>query len=180
MRQAPQWHNPTTNRHCQGTNPPSRRPQLVLRGPSEGEEATKKLLAIGSEPRKLPSPPRHEEKLACGHAGAARARNASSQTRSSRPALNTPTGLTFQEIWLGVVRVVAARAALAAVARAQLVACLAGTLAAQKAAACLQQASSSTALTHSTQVSADPTPQLSASAASRFLLALLASPPCPG
>ncbi len=110
----------------------------MLRGPSEGEEATKKLLAIGSVKEKLPSPPRHQEKVACGQAGAARARNADSQARSSSTALNTLTGLTLQEIWLGVVRVVAARAALAAVAHAQLVACLPGTLAAQKAAACLQ------------------------------------------
>jgi hypothetical protein len=147
MRQAPQWRNPTANRHCQGTIPPSRRPQLVLRGPSEGEEVTKKLLAIGSVKRKLPSPPRHQEKPACGQAGAARARNAGSQVRSSRPALNTPTGLTFQEIWLGVVRVVAARAALAAVARAQLGACSAGALAAQRAAACLQQPAAAPTLT---------------------------------
>ena len=147
MRQAPQWRNPTANRHCQGTIPPSRRPQLVLRGPSEGEEVTKKLLAIGSVKRKLPSPPRHQEKPACGQAGAARARNAGSQVRSRRPALNTPTGLTFQEIWLGVVRVVAARAALAAVARAQLGACSAGALAAQKAAACLQQPAAAPTLT---------------------------------
>jgi hypothetical protein len=54
----------------EGTIPPSRRPQSVLRGPSEGEEATKKLLAIGSEEDKLPSPPRHEENSACGRAGA--------------------------------------------------------------------------------------------------------------
>jgi len=147
MRQAPQWRNPTANRHCQGTIPPSRRPQLVLRGPSEGEEVTKKLLAIGSVKRKLPSPPRHQEKPACGQAGAARARNAGSQVRSRRPALNTPTGLTFQEIWLGVVRVVAARAALAAVARAQLGACSAGALAAQRAAACLQQPAAAPTLT---------------------------------
>ena len=147
MRQAPQWRNPTANRHCQGTIPPSRRPQLVLRGPSEGEEVTKKLLAIGSVKRKLPSPPRHQEKPACGQAGAARARNAGSQVRSSRPALNTPTGLTFQEIWLGVVRVVAARAALAAVARAQLGARSAGALAAQKTAACLQQPAAAPTLT---------------------------------
>ena len=39
---------PHARNACQGTYPPSRRPQLVLRGPSEGEEATKKLLAIGS------------------------------------------------------------------------------------------------------------------------------------
>ena len=40
--------NPSARNACQGTNPPSRRPQSVLRGPSRGEEATKKLLAIRS------------------------------------------------------------------------------------------------------------------------------------
>ena len=38
----------TTGNACQGTNPPSRRPQSVLRGSSRGEEASKKLLAIRS------------------------------------------------------------------------------------------------------------------------------------
>jgi len=40
--------NPSACNACQGTNPPSRRPQSVLRGSSRGEEATKKLLAIRS------------------------------------------------------------------------------------------------------------------------------------
>ena len=40
--------NSTARNACQGTYPPSRRPQSVLRGPSRGEEATKKLLAIRS------------------------------------------------------------------------------------------------------------------------------------
>jgi len=59
LHQAPLWRNPTSDRHCQGTNPPSRRPQSVRRGPSEGEEAPKKLLGMGSVNRILPSPPRH-------------------------------------------------------------------------------------------------------------------------
>jgi len=81
---APLWRNPTSDRHyCQGTNPPSRRPITVLRGSSGGEEATKKLLAIGSVKGKLPSPPRHEEKPACNK-GAARARNMRLKARSSR------------------------------------------------------------------------------------------------
>ena len=45
------------DQHCQGTSPPSRRLQTVLQGSSRGEEATKKLLAIGSALKgKLPSP----------------------------------------------------------------------------------------------------------------------------
>ena len=59
LHQAPLWRNTTSDRHCQGTNPPSRRPQSVRRGPSEGEEAPKKLLGMGSVNRILPSPPRH-------------------------------------------------------------------------------------------------------------------------
>ena len=38
----------TTGNACQGICPPSRRHLTVLQGPSRGEEATKKLLAIGS------------------------------------------------------------------------------------------------------------------------------------
>ena len=38
----------TTGNSCQGICPPSRRHLTVLQGPSRGEEATKKLLAIGS------------------------------------------------------------------------------------------------------------------------------------
>ncbi len=49
--------NSTARNVCQGTHPPSRRPQLVLRGPSRGEEATKKLLAIGSASSAKPRRP---------------------------------------------------------------------------------------------------------------------------
>ena len=69
LHRAPLWRNTTSDCYCQGTNPPSRRPQLVFRGPSEGEEASKKLFAIGSVKRKLPSSPRHEENSACERAG---------------------------------------------------------------------------------------------------------------
>ena len=53
LHRAPLWRNTTSDCHCRGTNPPSRHPQLVLRGHSEGEEATKKLFSIGSVKRKL-------------------------------------------------------------------------------------------------------------------------------
>jgi hypothetical protein len=57
---------PTTRNACQGTNPPSRRPQSVLRGSSRGEEASKKLLAIRSvHNRQTPVASRHEENPAC-------------------------------------------------------------------------------------------------------------------
>ena len=90
----------------------------MLWGPREGQGATKKLLAIGSVKVKLPSPPRHQEKPACGCAGTARARIASLKARSHRPAINTPTVLTFKSIWLGVVWDSAARAAPATADRA--------------------------------------------------------------
>jgi hypothetical protein len=160
LRRAHTAAKPHARNACQGTYPPSRRPQLVLRGPSEGEEATKKLLAIGSVKRKLPSPPRHQEKPACGRAGTARARIASSQARSSHPALNTPTGLTFISIWLGVVRGSAARAAPAAAIRAQPALCPAGALAAPKPLAGAPHARSSRFLTPSPQAQASPTPRV--------------------
>ena len=68
LHRAPLWRNTTSDCHCRGTNPPSRHPQLVLRGHSEGEEATKKLFSIGSVKRKL-----LKEKSACERAGTARA-----------------------------------------------------------------------------------------------------------
>ena len=49
--------NSTARDACQGTDPPSRRPLTLLQGPSRGEEASKKLPAIGSvlsaKPRRL-------------------------------------------------------------------------------------------------------------------------------
>ena len=74
LHRAPLWRNTTSDCHCRGTNPPSRHPQLVLRGHSEGEEATKKLFSIGSVKRKL-----LKEKSACERAGTARARVASAR-----------------------------------------------------------------------------------------------------
>ncbi len=58
MNRAPLWRSTTSDCHCQGTKPPSNRPQLLLRGPSEVERASKKLFVIGLVKRKLPSPPR--------------------------------------------------------------------------------------------------------------------------
>ena len=69
--------NACTGLHCGATPPPIatakgqpavQAPQWVLRGPNEGERAAKKLFAIGSVKRKLPSHPRHEENSACERA----------------------------------------------------------------------------------------------------------------
>ncbi len=106
LHRAPLWRNTTSDCHCRGTNPPSRHPQLVLRGHSEGEEATKKLFSIGSVKRKL-----LKEKSACERAGTARARTASSQARCYRTTLTRSTGVNLRTNDLTVGWVCAARAA---------------------------------------------------------------------
>ena len=80
-------------------------PQWVLRGPNEGERATKKLFAVGTVKRKLPSPPRHEENSACERAGV------SARAHRKRSALTRSTGLTSRANGLRAARVCAARAA---------------------------------------------------------------------
>ena len=139
---------------------------MLLQGPSRGEEASKKLLAVGSALKAKPRRPQGLEEKACLQQGIARA-------RSSRRALScccTPltcfAGLTFREIWRGVVRVNAAQAPPAAADRALLSARPAGALAAPRSAACAQQSRSSPALTSRTQAQASPTPQ---QPAKRFL-----------
>ena len=47
----------TTGNACQGTSPPSRRQLTLLQGPRRGEEASKKLLAIGSASSAKPRRP---------------------------------------------------------------------------------------------------------------------------
>ena len=78
LHRAPLWRNTTSDCHCRGTNPPSRHPQLVLRGHSEGEEATKKLFSIGSVKRKL-----LKEKSACERAQVRRARAPQARKRAA-------------------------------------------------------------------------------------------------
>ena len=85
-------------------------PRWVLRGPKEGERATKKLFAIGTVKRKLPSPPRHEENSACERAGV------SARAHRKRTALTSSTGLTSRANGLRAARVCAARAASAFIA----------------------------------------------------------------
>ena len=98
LHRAPLWRNPTSDCHCQGTNPPSRRPQSVHRGPSKREEAPKKLIAIGSLKRILPLPCMNSACERSGKFGArAHRKLASAQlTRSSnaqhRTAFKKQTG----------------------------------------------------------------------------------------
>ena len=95
--------NPSARNACQGTYPPSRRPQSVLRGSSRGEEATKKLLAIRSvqkanSPRLLGI-----RRIPPAGTGAARARHsARNQCCSQRPTnfpQDCPAFKTLQAVW---------------------------------------------------------------------------------
>ena len=108
--------NSSARNACQGTYPPSRRPQSVLRGPSRGEEATKKLLAIRSVPKgKLPSPSRYP---ACGCRCGARAASARGHPRSPT-SLTFPTGLTSSSSIQALLSVAASRHACAKAIRMQ-------------------------------------------------------------
>ncbi len=78
---------------CQGTSPPSRRQLTLLQGPSRGEEASKKLLAIGSAEKAKPRRPQGSRTKACLDQGTARAHRQHSMQRSCRLPLTCLTGL---------------------------------------------------------------------------------------
>ena len=85
----------TAGNACQGICPPSRRHLTVLQGPSRGEEATKKLLAIGSAAEAKTRRPRGtRENPACDKVWCAHASNAALRTAAASHSL-APQVLPF-------------------------------------------------------------------------------------
>ena len=114
------YHAAPARNACQGTSPPSRRQLTLLQGPSRGEEASKKLLAVGSALTAKPRRPQGPRTKAGLQRGMARARSFRRAWSSRCAPLTHIAGLTFQRTGVEVVRVAAALAAPAATDRAQL------------------------------------------------------------
>jgi hypothetical protein len=104
---------------------------MLLQRSSRGEEACKKLLAVGLAHSAKPRRPQGPSSKAGLQPGVARARSFRRDLSSCCSPLTHIAGLTFQGTGAKVVRVAAARAAPAAADRAQPALCPAGTLACQ-------------------------------------------------
>jgi hypothetical protein len=75
LRRAHTAAKPHARNACQGTSPPSRRQLTLLQGPSRGEEASKKLLAVESALTAKPRRPQGPRTKAGLQRGMARARS---------------------------------------------------------------------------------------------------------
>ena len=125
---APHTHTvakPLARNAYQGASPPSRRQPTLLQGSSRGEEASKKLLAVGLAHSAKPRRPQGPSSKAGLQLGVARTRSFRRDLSSCRSPLTHIAGLTCQGTGAKVVQVAADRA--------QPALCPAGTLAAPKA-----------------------------------------------